>query len=98
MKIKTSELGLAAIDFLVGNITGNKWSRFTPSNDWSHGGPIIEEKKITVQYNTSGENKLWEAFINTNTFASGKTPLVAAMRCFIASKLGDVVEVPEELI
>jgi hypothetical protein len=27
----------------------------------------------------------------------GSTPLVAAMRCFVASKLGDTVEVPEEL-
>lgn len=27
----------------------------------------------------------------------GPTPLIAAMRCYVASKLGDVVEVPEEL-
>lgn len=28
----------------------------------------------------------------------GPTPLIAAMRCYIASKLGDEIEVPEELI
>ena len=28
---------------------------------------------------------------------SGSTPLIAAMRCYVASKLGDEVEVPEEL-
>jgi Protein of unknown function (DUF2591) len=27
----------------------------------------------------------------------GPTPLIAAMRCFVASRLGDVVEVPDEL-
>lgn len=27
----------------------------------------------------------------------GPTPLIAAMRCFVASKLGDEVEVPDEL-
>ena len=27
----------------------------------------------------------------------GPTPLIAAMRCYVASKLGDEVEVPEEL-
>ena len=27
----------------------------------------------------------------------GPTPLIAAMRCFVASKLGDEVDVPEEL-
>jgi len=28
----------------------------------------------------------------------GPTPLVAAMRCYVASKLGDEVDVPEELL
>jgi hypothetical protein len=29
---------------------------------------------------------------------SGDTPLIAAMRCYVASKLGDVVDVPDELM
>ena len=29
---------------------------------------------------------------------TGPTPLIAAMRCYVASKLGDEVEVPEELL
>jgi len=28
----------------------------------------------------------------------GQTPLIAAMRCYVASKLGDEIEIPEELI
>jgi hypothetical protein len=32
-----------------------------------------------------------------NDFAQGPTPLIAAMRCYVASQLGDEVEVPEEL-
>jgi len=28
----------------------------------------------------------------------GSTPLIAAMRCYVASKLGDEVELPEETI
>ena len=27
----------------------------------------------------------------------GTTPLIAAMRCYVASKLGDNIELPEEL-
>jgi len=27
----------------------------------------------------------------------GDTPLIAAMRCYVASKLGDIVEIPKEL-
>ena len=28
----------------------------------------------------------------------GPTPLIAAMRCFAASRLGDEVDVPDELV
>jgi hypothetical protein len=28
----------------------------------------------------------------------GPTPLIAVMRCYVALKLGDEVEIPEELI
>lgn len=31
-------------------------------------------------------------------YLCGPTPLIAAMRCFVASKLGDEVEIPEELV
>jgi hypothetical protein len=27
----------------------------------------------------------------------GPTPLIAAMRCYVAAKLGDTVEIPEDL-
>lgn len=33
-----------------------------------------------------------------NGVHTGPTPLIAAMRCFVASKLGDEVDVPEELV
>jgi hypothetical protein len=29
---------------------------------------------------------------------NGPTPLIAAMRCYVASKFGDEVETPEELL
>lgn len=28
----------------------------------------------------------------------GETPLIAAMRCFVARKLGDIVDIPDELV
>lgn len=31
-------------------------------------------------------------------YLSGPTPLIAAMRCYVASKLGEEVEIPEELM
>lgn len=31
-------------------------------------------------------------------YLAGPTPLIAAMRCFVASRLGNTVDVPEELL
>lgn len=70
---------------------------YSPSTDWAEGGPIIEREKIATQFwRSEGE---WEALIKGGFFASrGPTPLIAAMRCYVASKLGDEVEVPDELV
>lgn len=72
---------------------------WNPSTDWSQGGPIIERVFIGTEQQGTGP-KLWTARIrhaNTTYTMRGPTPLIAAMRCFVASKLGDEVEVPEEL-
>lgn len=77
---------------------------WAPQENWAQGGPIIERRKITLRTNACVPGH-WAAFIdfggsNTNVKArqSGPTPLIAAMRCFVASKLGDEVEIPDELL
>lgn len=72
-------------------------SDYTPSTNWVWGGPIIEREQIQLEC-VSRANSTWGA----NTYGWGKrctgpTPLIAAMRCYVASKLGDEVDVPEEL-
>lgn len=76
---------------------------FSPSTDWAQGGPIIEREKITV----IGYEDQWEAYINVGIYVDnyqgdwdnvGHTPLIAAMRCYCCAKLGDEVEIPEELL
>jgi len=76
-------------------------SEFSPSSRWEYGGPIIEREGLVVA-------KFWEPIDGPITpgleWASmtlddkhrmdGPTPLIAAMRAFVASKLGDEVEVP----
>ena len=84
---------------------------FKPSTDWAQGGPIIEAEGIELLCNltateaarfTCGVHADWQAFDRNSrrteqrSFAS--TPLIAAMRCYVASKLGDVVEVPDEMV
>jgi hypothetical protein len=75
---------------------------------WEQGGPIIEREKISVS-NPNGDpgwigSKATPAKPKrngtpqwTHKWECGPTPLIAAMRCFVASKLGDEVEVPDEL-
>lgn len=70
------------------------------STNWAQGGPIIEREKIAIEI-LSFDNQ-WSAHYKHPAFTHpnrmrGPTPLIAAMRCFVASKLGDEVEVPEEL-
>ena len=67
------------------------------STDWSQGGPIIEREKIRLNYGVGEEGFYCEAYITAGTCQHGPTPLTAAMRCYVASKLGDKVDVPEEL-
>jgi hypothetical protein len=74
---------------------------YTPSTDWAQGGPIIEREwlDITPWPNESDEELQWQCkqHDSIDCVAFGPTPLIAAMRCYVASKLGDEVEIPEEL-
>ena len=63
--------------------------------DWAQGGPIIEREKIETYWHTALD--MWAARHDGN-LRYGPTPLIAAMRCYVASKLGDEVDVPEELL
>jgi hypothetical protein len=67
---------------------------FSSSTDWAQGGPIIEREKMTLEW--TGED--WMAYIRHDEEYFGPTPLIAAMRCYVASQLGDEVEVPSDLM
>ena len=67
---------------------------YSPSTNWAQGGPIIEREHICLMYYPTH----WSALAETGQRHSrGTTPLEAAMRCYVASKLGDEVQLPEEL-
>lgn len=78
---------------------------FSPSTDWAQGGPIIEREEIGTRRNAPcSDGRQWEAFGSITAkgagyrWGYGPTPLIAAMRCFVASRLGDEVDVPDELM
>jgi hypothetical protein len=107
--MKTNELGGAALDWAVAKAWQHVYSDgalieavktgFNPSSNWAHGGEIIEREKIALLGVDSDEWEAWVYFdrgeVLCRTF--GTTPLIAAMRCYVASKLGDDVNLPEGL-
>lgn len=104
MKIKTQDLTGPALDWAVAKCQRLKGDvmaavtagEFSPSTQWHWGGPIIEREHITLRCYTDA---LWDASIGRLDYvADGPTPLIAAMRCYVASKLGDEVDVPEGLV
>lgn len=64
------------------------------STNWGQGGVIIEREGIQL----ARLGDVWEAWVDADgVFCQGPTPLIAAMRCYVASVMGDEVDVPEEL-
>lgn len=128
MRIETSELNGAALDWAVATCEGytcqfddetsGPWlvpqegylhderplSAFKPSTKWAQGGPITEREGITVgpHRGSIGAYVAWKSAgigHHRNEFSQhGPTPLIAAMRCYVASKLGDEVDVPDALV
>jgi hypothetical protein len=83
---------------------------YTPSTDWAQGGKIIEREKISLIYMGFANEEYWvgsiDAVRHEHEMFNGvdipfeyeeraDTPLVAAMRCYVASKLGNEVQIPE---
>ena len=103
--MKTSELTGAALDWAVAKcervIGGDDLDvgfilerGYAPSTNWAQGGAIIEREGISLYLYSDSE---WNAHSGGKEYCA-TTPLEAAMHCYVASKLGDEVEVPEELL
>jgi len=103
--MKTNELTDAALDWAVHYAIHGECEGYSPyeySTDWAQGGPIIEREVISVS-NWAFHSMPWKASIQKADLDMplyeeyGLTPLIAAMRCYVASKLGDEIELPKEL-
>ena len=99
--MKTCELTGYALNWVVAKCEGidliphrGGWTYASYSTDWAQGGPIIEREKIAIKENGYGH---WFAKVGARKWMRGPTPLIAAMRCFVASKFNDDIEIPKEL-
>lgn len=106
--MKTAELTGAALDWAVMHALypNNKLAFFQMryrlgdfrySVSWDQSGPIIERERITIRY--WHNDQFVHAYMPESgaPWSEGSTPLIAACRCFVASKLGDEVDIPKEL-
>jgi hypothetical protein len=71
---------------------GDWWG---PSTDWEQGGEIIERERLQISQGYAHDEHKWSAVRydhmfdhDLDCFMGGETPLIAAMRCYVASKLG----------
>jgi len=137
MKIKTSELSGAALDWAVAKCKGFDYDVvdgavltgdtvmigggdfagchadevYAPSTNWAQGGPILDklfEEGFRIERvkgdcvlaaNSNADslplNGIWETpYID----GMGPTVLIACMRAYVASKLGNEIEIPNELL
>jgi len=99
-KIKVANAIGTQLDWLVAKAIGEYRPITVPSysTDWAQGGAIIEREKITTSAPFLRTD--WIAYFSDgmSDVMNGPTPLITAMRCYVGSKLGDEVEVPDELV
>jgi hypothetical protein len=95
----------------TGVVYSLRYGVYTPSTNWAQGGPIIEREHMSLGSTPDGlcsayapEGTRWIKYADKAveyfqwTYKQqGPTRLIAAMRCYVVSKLGDDVDVPEEL-
>jgi hypothetical protein len=77
---------------------------WSPSTLWEVGGPIIERERIDISAPEEwSDDERWYAGMyqgkdaqhsHMKHEARGATPLIAAMRAYVASKFGEEIELP----
>lgn len=91
-----------------GAVVLQKGGVYSPSTNWSQGGPITQNKKIDTKLIDDSIPELWGAQLsdpfgarrrNSESlhYSIGPTALIAAMRCYVASKMGEETDIPDEL-
>lgn len=112
IKVETIELEGAALDWAVAKAVGlaaytqpdgpvyrpDNGEEWTPTTDWSQAGPLIDEYDVGLVKMEYGDWCAAAYCTEVSAFNdTGPTPLIAAMRAIVATKLGAAVEVPTEL-
>lgn len=84
---------------LLHNHNKKPGNTYHPSTNGTQANVLIEKHEIsTIHRDKAWGNERWSARIYaSNTTAEGPTALIAAMRAFVLSVMGEEIEIPEEL-
>lgn len=111
MRIKTAALTGNALNWAVASAKKLEWlgnqaetyvklCAYSPSTNQEQAGHIVD--KAGIQYRRTGASLPFVAWIPNGPTQEhshfGETALIAEMRCFVQSKLGDEVDVPESML
>ena len=88
------------IDSDTRHLTQPNIEPFKPSTKWAHGGPLIQKYALTFAKFGSLYQcvKKWFCGEPVQLYPAGDTHLIAAMRAIVGAELGEIVEIPEELV
>jgi len=67
---------------------------YSPTTDWAIMGPIVERERINLEPFKDINGEQWSADGQWDS----PTPLIAAARCYVASKLGDELDIPDQVL
>lgn len=89
---------------VIASIYGVYKGTWKPSTDPALSQPIMEREKIDCIADPNGKD-VWMGQLYATRLAGNKviraygpTMLIAAMRCYVASKFGEEIEIPKELL
>jgi hypothetical protein len=73
---------------------GERYGIYSPSTDWSQGGPIIQNNFIELAWNgdPSECKASWMHNNGVYSWQFGPDALTAAMRCYVAARFGEEVD------
>lgn len=81
---------------------GDAYTNWRPSTEWSHGGPLIDKYCVEVSSRSDFPFSFgpWGAAVTStpDVFWTAETPLIAVCRAIVASKLGNTVQMPADLL
>lgn len=108
MKIKTSELENHALNWAVAkcknqDIVLDRGVLYFDGcdieadyfNDWNLGGPILDEEHTEFDYDEGAQ--IYRSYDGIHS-SEGPTHLIAGLRCYVVSRMGDEIEVPDHIV